>query len=211
MKIQYLGHSSFLLTMGGVRIVTDPYGDVGFRMPQVRADVVTLSHLHYDHANTRAVQAHTLLQEAGSYRAGSVAITAVRRYHDEVQGRKRGEDLVFRFEGEGISLMHLGDLGERCTPEVCASIGRADILLLPVGGNYTIDAAEAKRYVEALSPAVVIPMHYRVPGLTVDIEDVTPFLSLFDKTERAGSTVEFTAEALKKGSARTRIILMERE
>lgn len=207
MKIQYLGHSCFVLTFGSVRIATDPFGDIGIPMPKIAADVATVSHAHYDHCNTAAVSAPLTLSAAGNYRAGDVSIVATERFHDEVRGRKRGKTLVFRFESEGLSVVHLGDLGEPCSREVLEKIGHADILLIPVGGNYTIGAAEAKKYVDAISPAVAIPMHYYVEGLKVDIGGPQPFLSLFKNTERAGSELIFEKDSLGAG----KIILMERE
>lgn len=207
MKIQYLGHSSFLLTFeGGARVVTDPFGDVGFFMPHVQADAVSVSHGHYDHCNTAAVRAPLVLSAAGEYEVKGVKISAVERYHDEVRGKKRGTNLVFRFVGDGLSLVHLGDLGEPCCEETLRAIGRADVLFLPVGGNYTIGAREAKAYVDALAPAVVIPMHYKVKGLQIDIAGVGPFLSLFQSTEQAGKEITLTPETLGAG----RIIVMER-
>lgn len=206
MKIQYLGHSSFLFTYGdGTRIVTDPFGDVGIPMPRVRADAVTVSHSHYDHCNVRGVDAPQVLAQEGVFGVGGVQISSVRCDHDDAGGRKRGSTLAFRFEGEGISVLHLGDLGEPCSPAVVQRLGRADVLLIPVGGNYTIDAREAKRYIEALAPAVAVPMHYKVKGLTVDIAGVEEFLSLFSVTERAETLV-----LEQKPSGKTKIVYMER-
>lgn len=207
MKIQSLGHSSFLLTSEqGTRIVTDPYGDVGLVFPHVEAEAVTVSHSHYDHANTGAVRAPLVLMREGSYRVGDVLVTAVSSYHDDQKGKKRGGNLIFSFEADGVVVRHLGDLGEPCCEETVRRIGKTDVLLLPVGGNYTIDAAEAERYVRAIAPAYAIPMHYHVPHLTVDIEGVEPFLRRFSAVERA--------EALSLGGSvpkgETKIIVLER-
>lgn len=206
MKIQYLGHSSFLLTFGdGVRIVTDPFGDVGIPMPHVCADAVTVSHSHYDHCNIGAVKASAVLSQEGEYSVGGVHIRAISRFHDDANGRKRGKTLVFRFESEGLSVLHLGDIGEPYTPALGELLGRADVLLLPVGGNYTIGAGEAKKYVEGLAPAYVVPMHYHVDGLTVDISGVEPFLSLFGETETAAAL-----EPVRSQTGGTKIVCLER-
>lgn len=206
MKIQYLGHSSFLLSFErGPCIVTDPFGDVGIPLPPVRADCVTVSHFHYDHCNVEGVHTSRVLSEKGVFDVGGVHITAVECFHDEVCGRKRGKTLAFRFEAEGISLLHLGDIGEPCTPEVLRRLGKADVLFLPVGGNYTIDATEAKRYLDAIKPAIAIPMHYKVKGLTVDISGAERFLSLFEQTECAK-----TLTLNEKPIGQTKVILMER-
>ncbi len=207
MKIQYLGHSSFLLAFeGGTRIVTDPFGDVGIPMPHVAADAVTVSHAHYDHNNVSAISSPLVLQRAGEYEVGGVRIEAVRRFHDDAGGRKRGETLVFRFEGEGLTLLHFGDIGEPCTKELAASFGKADVVFLPVGGNYTIDARGAKSYAEAFYPAAVIPMHYKVKGLTVDIAGAEPFLALMGGAERVGDTLTIEAHTPFAG----KVFYMER-
>lgn len=190
MKIRYLGHSCFSIEMQGVRIVTDPYGDVGFPMPRVKADAVTVSHSHYDHCNTGAVDCPHVFSRAGEYSVGGVRMLATEHAHDDAGGRKRGKTLAFRFEGEGMSLLHLGDIGEPATPRLAEELGHADVLLLPVGGNYTIDALGAKRYVELLRPNIVIPMHYMQEGLTVDIAGAEPFLRLFGGGEPVGDCVE---------------------
>ncbi len=206
MKIQYLGHSSFLLTSKkGTKIVTDPYGEVGFSMPCIEADAVTVSHRHYDHCNVGAVSAPLVLSEAGEYSVADISVSAVERFHDEVHGAKRGKNLIFRFLIDGLRVCHLGDLGEPCSPETVQAIGPADVLLIPVGGNYTIDAAEAKKYVEAIDPSIVIPMHYHVRGLTVDIGGVEPFLKLMGGAERLKGEIELLPSAEKR-----RIICMER-
>lgn len=206
MKIQYLGHSSFLLTFeGGIRIVTDPFGDVGIPMPPVSADAVTVSHSHYDHCNVGGVRAPVVLNKEGVFGVGGVHITSVLCDHDDAGGRKRGKTLAFRFEAEGISVLHLGDIGEPYSAKVLGRLGRADVLLLPVGGNYTIDAREAKKYVEGIRPTICVPMHYKVKGLTVDISGAEEFLSLFGNTRRAQ-----TLTLSEKPEGETQIIFMER-
>ncbi len=205
MKITYLGHSCFLfISETGKRIVTDPYGEVGFAMLRVRADVVTVSHSHYDHCNVGAVEgAPVVLREAGDY--GD--IRAIACFHDEAKGAKRGKNLIFKYRIDGIDVCHLGDLGERCTPELVRAISPVQVLLIPVGGTYTIDARMAKEYVDALRPAVVIPMHYKTKGLTIGIAGAEEFLSYFPQWERAGDTIECKIEAGQP----TKIIFMERK
>lgn len=213
MKIEYLGHSCFVLESdGGTRIVTDPYGDVGYRMPAVRADGVTVSHSHYDHCNVSAVGgAPRIVREAGTGRIGDVSYTAVKSYHDDAKGRKRGENLIFRFEADGISVCHLGDIGEPDPADVFRRVGRADILLLPVGGNYTVDAPAAFAYLTAFSPFAAIPMHYRTPSLNIDIAGPEEFLSLCARNgKRMESIGSVYVPARETFSENTKIILMER-
>lgn len=205
MKIKYWGHSCFFLASeGGTTLVTDPFGDIGLALPHLKADGVTLSHSHYDHANLSAVTAKKVFDRAGEYRLGDFRLTAKESFHDDAHGAKRGKNLIFRFEADGISVCHLGDLGEPCTEETVKLIGPCDVLLIPVGGNYTIGAAEAEKYVRALAPSAVIPMHYYVEGLKIDIAPCDGFLSRFGKTERvAGSYTPVP-------SGETKIIYMER-
>lgn len=209
MTIKYLGHSCFYLAdSAGVSVVTDPYGAVGFGMPAVSADVVTVSHSHYDHCNVSAVRGGpTVLSSAGSFRVKNVGFEAVLSYHDDAHGAKRGQNLIFKIFMDGVTVCHLGDLGERPSESLLQKIGHADVLLIPVGGNYTIGAEDAAAYVEALSPAVAIPMHYRVPGLTVDVGGPEPFLSLVKGEVLRASEVEVSRDSLKGNK---KIIVMDR-
>lgn len=217
MKIRFFGHSCFLLAEdGGVRIVTDPYEGIGYSLPaNLEADAVTVSHSHFDHCNISAIGGNpTILREAGSYTVGGVQISTVNSFHDEVQGCKRGENLIFRFHVDGLYVCHLGDLGEPCTEALANRLLHVDVLLIPVGGNYTIDCHRAAEYVQRIRPAVVIPMHYSMTGGTIDIAGVDSFLKLFDGTE--GYTVargnpneiELTKHDLDENI--TKIIVMER-
>lgn len=212
MQITYLGHSSFFLETLGKRIVTDPFGGIGYPFPHVSADAVTVSHGHYDHCEVGAVGgAPAVFRSAGEYELGGIRISAYPSFHDDVHGAKRGANLIFRFEAEGVTVCHLGDIGEPCTPGQLQKVGKADILLVPVGGNYTVDAAGAAEYVRRIAPAVVIPMHYKTPGLQIDIGGVDAFLSLFAgerEVVRVGARISFGREELEK--LNKKIIVMER-
>ncbi|MDE7400981.1 MAG: MBL fold metallo-hydrolase [Clostridia bacterium] len=215
MKIRYLGHSSFLLTEStGTAIVCDPYGDaVGFSMPAVSADAVTVSHHHFDHDNVKAVGGNpVILDREQGYELPGVVINAVKSFHDDRQGALRGENVIFKFRMDGLDVCHLGDLGEECSSELIEAILPVNILLIPVGGNYTIDAAKAKEYVDRIMPDVVIPMHYRVKGCEVDIDKVDEFISLFDdesaECEEVEGDIELTRDDVDGES--TRIIVMNR-
>lgn len=209
MKIAYFGHSCFALQSGaGTRIVTDPYGDVGIALPPLSADAVTVSHSHFDHCNIGAVACKTVFDRAGEYELGGIRLSAVKRWHDDAHGAKRGENLIFEYLIDGIRVVHLGDSGMKAE-ELPPGLS-PDILLIPVGGNYTIGAEEAMRYIARLSPKVVVPMHYKLNGLTVDIEGADRFLNVAGRkypVGRAGGELEFTGETLPKA---TKIIVMER-
>lgn len=165
MLITYHGHSEFLLEgRHGFSLLTDPFdAHVGYPMEEVQADIVTCSHGHGDHAFTEKVTGNPMIiREAGVWQAGPDAkITAIPSFHDDVQGAKRGHNLLMKIEAEGLSIVHLGDLGVSLSPEQIAALGQIDILLIPVGGFYTIDAKAAYETVQALKPRIVIPMHYK--------------------------------------------------
>lgn len=214
MKIRYLGHSSFVLTEStGTSIVTDPYGDIGFDMPRVRADAVTVSHAHYDHNNVSAVEGDPLvLEKEGQYEVGGVNVTAIKTYHDNENGKERGENLIFKFRMDGLEICHLGDLGEECSSELIEALLPVHVLLIPVGGTYTIDAEQAKEYVDRIMPSIVIPMHYKTKGLELDIDKADEFTDLFEDEEveeLEECEIELFRDDVTEES--TKIILLERD
>ncbi len=215
MKIKYLGHSSFQITEStGISIVTDPYDDsVGYSMPEVSADAVTISHHHYDHDCLKKVTAPVVLdKETGCVIGDGVEITSIKSFHDDCRGKKRGENIIFKFRMDGLDVCHLGDLGEACSTELLEMIIPVNVLLIPVGGNYTIDAAMAKEYVDRIMPDIVIPMHYRTKGCKLDIDKVDDFVDAFDgeniKIVEAGDEIDISRDDLD--GEITTIIIMER-
>ncbi len=212
MKLEYYGHSCFRLTFpSGTRIVTDPYGQIGYSLPPIGAEVVTVSHGHYDHCNVGAVSGSpAVLSAPVSREIGGVRISAVSSFHDEVGGAKRGKNLIFRFQADGLEVCHLGDLGEPIDARLTEALRSADVLLIPVGGHYTIDGAEAGRYVESLAPKIAVPMHYYTPGLQVDIKGVERFLSRFgaEQVTKCKGTLELDSDSIK--NYHQKIIVMER-
>ncbi len=216
MKIKYLGHSCFLLTEStGTAVVCDPYSqEIGYKMSPVSADAVTVSHHHYDHDAVNNVGGNpVVLDKEQGYELPGVEINAVKSSHDNSCGAERGENVIFKFRMDGLDVCHLGDLGEDCSPELIEAILPVNVLLIPVGGNYTIDAAMAKEYVDRLMPDVVIPMHYRVKGCNIDIDKVDGFLSEFDGEnveieEVEGGELELSREDID-GEV-TKIIVLER-
>lgn len=198
MKLRWLGHSSFLLEEStGTSVVTDPYHPyIGIEMPEVEVDVVTVSHKHDDHDNVEVIKGNPMIIDTvGSFDVKGIGILGIETYHDEVEGEKRGKNLIYKYRIDGIDVCHMGDVGVECTPELAEAIGPVNILLLPVGGEYTIDAEIAKDYVDKLMPDMVIPMHYRTRGVELDIDKVDAFLRLFDDEvieEVEDDTIEIT-------------------
>lgn len=214
MKIQYLGHSCFKLTEStGTTIITDPYKGIGYELPKgLKADAVTVSHSHFDHNHVKAIGGHPrVLDKEGFYELPGVEITGIKSYHDNQGGRQRGENVIYKFRMDGLEVCHLGDLGEECSSELLEMILPVNILLIPVGGTYTVDAELAKEYVDRIMPEIVIPMHYKTRSLNLDLDKADAFLDLFDdeETEISGlDTLEFSREDLTE--EKTKIILMER-
>ncbi len=213
MKIEYLGHSCFALTNAqGVKIITDPYTGVGYELPQdLYADILTVSHGHFDHNYTSAVKGVKRIFDAPiNERVADIAIQGIPTYHDDKQGALRGTNVVFIMEIDGLRVCHLGDLGEAYTQELADKIGAVDILLIPVGGRYTIDAVQAKTFVENLAPKIVIPMHYRPKDGTIDITDATPFLNGYANVIYPSKKNETVINASDLKDDKTQIIYMER-
>ncbi len=202
MKIRYVGHSCFLLTTSkGVRILTDPYqhgaydGDVRYRPITDTADVVLVSHSHPDHSYAAGVGGRpSVFKDAGSHFSKGINFLGVPMWHDASRGAQRGSVVAFRFEADGIAVAHLGDLGHTPDGAAAAKLRPIDILFMPVGGYFTIGAPEAQAVLDALSPRLVIPMHYKTAGVDFSIETVDPFLK-GRKGVRRESVSEVTVEA----------------
>jgi len=186
MIITPLGHSCFLLQEStGTTVITDPYSsDIGITLPAVRADVVTVSHAHYDHNNVGAVSGNPMvIDKPGLHDVKGVQIFGLTTYHDEQNGKHRGANVIFNIRMDGVNVCHLGDVGHGPSPMMIEAIGPVDILLVPVGGKYTIDAEVAKEYVDRLMPSVIIPMHYKTDDIDLDIDGVDSFLDYFDEDD----------------------------
>ena len=213
MKIRYLGHSCFLMEEKS-RFVTDPYTKVGYEMPRVSADFITCSHAHFDHDYFAGVTGvKKIIDGEGEFEAGGVRIAGKKFFHDASRGARRGTTIAYSFYFGDTRVCHLGDLGEPFSQENAAKIGRPDILMIPVGGNYTIDAAQAKEYVDFLMPDIVIPMHFRTPSCAVDIGKLDDFLDLFDDEQIVrvdGDTLEVDREYFDGDSTKV-IVFSDRD
>ena len=190
MKIRWLGHACFLIAAeNGTRILTDPFdATVGYPVPRVAADIVTTSHRHYDHNHVQAVTGpFTLVDKPGRTAVRGIDINGISTFHDNIGGARGGKNLVFTFVVDGLNVCHCGDLGHLPSAEQTAEIGPVDILLVPVGGNYTIDAATAAALCGLLRPTVVIPMHFKTPAIAFPIAGVDPFLAAMGGGRRAGA------------------------
>ncbi len=191
MDITYLGHSSFKIKTKTATVLTDPFDPkmVGFKFPQVEAEIVTVSHNHADHNFVEKVTGiKKILEGPGEYEVSGVSIVGLQTFHDSDEGEKRGRNTVYVMESEGLRIAHLGDLGHMISDELIDEMGSIDILMIPVGGTYTIGPKEAVEICSKVDPYFVMPMHYRAEGIN---------LSQFEKLEpketflkEIGATVE---------------------
>lgn len=213
MTIEFLGHSCFKLTEStGTSVVCDPYSPkTGYDMPEVTADAVTVSHHHFDHDNISAVKGNpVIIDKECRYGLPGVEIEAIKSFHDGQRGKLRGENVIFKFRMDGIDICHLGDLGEACSSELIDALLPVNVLLIPVGGVYTIDAKMAKEYVDRIMPDVVIPMHFREKGCNIDIDKVDEFIDMFDEEyieQTDGNAIELMRSDL---NGDTKVILLRR-
>ncbi len=183
MIIQWIGHSCFKIqnktTSDGVTLVTDPFDKkIGLKPPAFEADIVTISHKHFDHNNVKALRGKPyIIDTAGEYDIRGVSIQGIESYHDEKEGKEKGLNIIYRIEIDDISIAHLGDLGHTPDNKQLEVLQGTDILLIPVGGKFTIGAKKAAEVVAQIEPRIVIPMHYKTPNLKVDgLDDVQKFI-----------------------------------
>lgn len=184
MEIIHLGHSSFKIKGKQATLVTDPFSPqmTGLKFPQVSADIVTISHQHDDHNKASLVNgAPQVFSGPGEYEVKGVKILGVSTFHDSSQGAERGKNTVYQIKMDGLTLVHLGDLGHKLETEEVEALNGVDILLVPVGGVYTLDGKGAVQVVGQLEPRIVIPMHYQVTGLKFELEAVDKFLKELGK------------------------------
>lgn len=176
MELTWYGLACFRVVDRALKVVTDPYSpEVGLTLPRLRADVVTVSHDQPGHNYVQTVSgARKVLDGPGEYELGGVFITGIRTWHRT--GRNGEPNTVFLFEYDDLTICHLGDLGYVPKQEEIEALGEVSILLVPVGGHQTLTGAEAAEVVSLIEPAYVIPMHYRIPGLSLRLDPVDKFL-----------------------------------
>lgn len=177
MEISWFGQACFKLKGKGASVVIDPYDPefTGLKLPKdFSSDVVLVSHDHKDHNFTSSPM---VFDKPGEYEVCGVVITGINSFHDNEEGRERGTNIIFHLLFEGLNIVHLGDLGQsKLTEQQIAQIGEPDILLVPVGGIYTINAEAASDIVSQLEPKIIIPMHYKIEGLKFELDPVDKFL-----------------------------------
>ncbi len=216
MNIAWKGQSFFEIAIKNsegdeVKVVIDPFNDkIGLRVPNIKADILLVSHDHSDHNNKKAVEGKPfLIDSPGEYEVKEVFIKGISGYHDSAEGKDRGQIVIYKLEAEGLKLCHLSDLGQKeLTIEQLDEIGTVDILMIPVGGTYTIDAKQASAIVAQIEPRIVIPMHYKLPKLKVDIDSVDKFLKIMG-AEKVASEKKLKITPRLLPTEETKIITLE--
>ncbi len=197
LKIQWFGHSFFMVTSkSGKKVVFDPFDEtVGYPVPlHITANTVCISHSHYDHNNVQIIEGKPeIIQKTGIYVRDGYQVRGFPNFHDQKKGKERGENIVYRLEMDGISLIHAGDMGVLPSLEEIEVWKPLDLLLVPVGGIYTINGYEAETLVDRLKPRIAIPMHYWTPLLRFKLQPVEDFTHHFLKVKTLSETqIEIT-------------------
>lgn len=205
MKIKWYGHAAFLITTAkGMRIIIDPYqsgafgGALSYGKITDEADIVLSSHDHDDHNYTKDIKGKfTYINKQGVFEEKGIKIRSIPTFHDQSKGSERGKNLIFTIDADDIRLAHAGDLGHLLDAAAVKEIGKVDILLIPIGGFYTIDVKEAGKVVEDLKPLVTIPMHYKTQRCDFPISTVEEFTKSKKNVKDEGKTeVEFSRATL---------------
>jgi len=213
MTISWYGQSCFKIQGKEVILVTDPYDKtLGLRPPYIHADLVTVTHQHYDHNNVQAVKDFTLVVEGpGEYETKGAEILGIQTFHDKKEGTEKGLNTVYVIRIDGISICHLGDLGHQLSDKQLEEINGVDILIIPVGGVYTIDATEAVKVIDDIEPKIVIPMHYKIPGLAREAANLQKIDKFCSEMGISKNKVEEKLTIKKKDlpQEKTKVILLK--
>lgn len=186
MIITWYGQSCFKVQSGELVLAIDPFSkEIGLTPPRFRADMVLVTHPHFDHANHESLTGDPfLISGPGEFEVQGIYVAGIETYHDQSQGQERGLNTIYRIQTEDVKILHLGDFGESMMRnETLEEVGDVDILLVPVGGKYTLDGETAAKVVKQIEPRFVVPVHYKIPGLKVGLESVEQFLKEMGATK----------------------------
>lgn len=213
MDITYIGHSCFLIKGKECTLVVDPYNPehVGYKIPKLSADAVLISHNHPDHSYPEAVSDYRILIDSpGEYEVAGATILGYKTYHDSKEGRERGGNTVFLICIDGINILHLGDLGHPLSDEVLSELPDISVLLIPVGGKYTIDGETAAKTISSIEPIFVVPMHYATPDLKFekDLDSLDKFLDEMGVDNGKKGQDKLTITSKSSGTEDTEVIVL---
>ena len=200
LQIRWHGHACFEIT-NETTLVTDPHDgkSIGIPAPSVIGDIILVSHDHYDHNSVKSVEKDSskVISDERGRNISDIEIRGVESFHDEEQGAKRGKNIMYKFTIDGIKFCHLGDLGHDLDGESVQKIGEVDILFVPIGGTFTVDDKQAWNVVNKIRPKIIIPMHYKIGGLSLPISGLDPFLAQAKhKVIHVGNEIDIEKEDL---------------
>ena len=177
MDVTWLGHGCFRLRGRAAAAVTDPYPPaIGLKLQRLDANLVTVSHEHENHNYTQVMRDAYEIRGPGEYEVAGISVIGVPAYHDSEKGAKHGRNTIYLIEIDDVRVCHLGDLGHLLDDAEAEAISAPDVLLVPVGGRTTINAAQAAGVVRQLEPRYVVPMHYAISGLKLELDPLDRFL-----------------------------------
>lgn len=179
MTINWYGQACFRLESKDTSLLIDPFSkEIGLRLPRLSDNIFLVTHEHYDHNYIQGVPVDSfIIRGSGEYEKSGIYIEGIKSFHDNAEGRQRGLNTIYVIRFDDLRICHLGDLGQHeLTDEQVEAIDEVDILMVPVGGVYTIDGAQAVKIINQIEPKIIIPMHYKIPGLNIDLEDSKKFL-----------------------------------
>lgn len=213
MDITWYGQACFRVKGKQATIVLDPFSPsfTGLKLPKLTADIVTISHAHEDHNYKEGIfdGNPVVIAGPGEYEVKGVTVTGIQTYHDANQGAERGKNTLYQCVIDTIGIVHVGDLGHVLTKEQVSQIDTCDIVMIPVGGVYTIDAATASEVISQLEPSIVLPMHYRIDGLKFPLDPLEKFLKEIGKEPgEATSKLTITKDKLPQEVA---IVVLEKQ
>lgn len=200
LQIRWHGHACFEIT-NDVTLVTDPHDgkSIGIPTPSVTGDIILVSHDHYDHNSVKTVEKEDskVITDERKKNISNVEIRGIESFHDECRGEKRGGNIIFKFIMDDVTFCHLGDLGHELDEDAVQKIGDVDILFIPIGGTFTVDAERAWNIINVIKPKIAIPMHYKIGGLSLPIAGIDPFLERNKyKVLKVGNEIDIEKEDL---------------
>ena len=200
LQIRWHGHACFEIT-NKTTLVTDPHDgkSIGIPAPSVIGDIILVSHDHYDHNSVKSVEKENsrIVTDERSRNISDIEIRGVESFHDEEQGAKRGKNIIYKFTMDGVRFCHLGDLGHDLDDETVQKIGEVDILFVPIGGTFTVDDKQAWNVINKIKPKIIVPMHYKIGGLSLPIAGLDPFLAQAKhKVIHVGNEIDIEKEDL---------------
>ncbi len=208
MDVTWLGHGCFRLRGRGAAVVTDPYPPaIGLKLQRLEANLVTVSHEHENHNYTQVVRDAYEIRGPGEYEVAGVSVIGVPSYHDAEKGARHGRNTIYLIEIDDVRVCHLGDLGSALDDAEAEATSAPDVLLVPVGGRTVINAAQAAQVVRQLEPRFVVPMHYAIPGLKLELDPLDRFLKEMAVTA-AEPQPKLSVQA-SSGEYDTKVIVLE--